>query len=58
MNDLAKMIESCTTQEELDGLRIKLVQDKEHFNENQKLFMKKKNFLKRQGKYSYSNLNL
>lgn len=55
MNNLAEKINKCTTQKELDFLRFEIVKDKESFAENQRLFIKKKNSLKRQGIYSNSN---
>lgn len=57
MNELSKKINNCTTQKELDILRFEIVKDKENFAENQKLFVKKKNSLKRQGAYRNSDKN-
>lgn len=57
MNELSEKIKNCTTQKELDILRFEIVKDKENFAENQKLFVKKKNSLKRQGVYRNSDKN-
>ena len=51
MNELKDKIKKCETQKELDSLRIEVVRDMENVMENQKIFIKKKNSLKRQGKY-------
>lgn len=56
MNLLAEKINKCNSQKELDALRLEIVEDKENFIENQQLFIKKKNSLKRQGKYHYSDM--
>jgi hypothetical protein len=56
MNLLADKIKNCNTQKELDSLRIEIARDKDNFEENQKLFIKKKNSLKRQGKYYNANI--
>ncbi|MDU4953881.1 MAG: hypothetical protein E6X21_16325 [Clostridium sp.] len=50
-NTIKDRLLNCTTQKELDSLRISIVKDKEHFLENQKLFIKVKNSLKRKGNY-------
>ena len=55
MNKLVERINNCTTQKELDSLRIEIAKDKDNFEENQRLFIKKKNSLKRQGKYHISD---
>lgn len=55
MNELSEKINNCTTQKELDILRFEIIKDKENFAENQKLFVKKKNSLKRQGVYRNSD---
>ena len=47
MSDIKQRIKECKTMKELDGLRMEIVQDKSNFLENQKLFIKKKNQLKR-----------
>lgn len=56
MNNLAEKIKNCNSQKELDSLRIEIVKDKDNIIENQQLFIKKKNSLKRQGKYHYSEM--
>lgn len=58
MNKVKEKILKCTTQKELDALRIEVAQDIEHFAENQQAFTGKKNSLKRQGKYHYSDMKL
>ena len=47
MSDIKQKIKECKTMKELDGLRMEIVQDEINFIENQKLFIKKKNQLKR-----------
>jgi len=40
-------IKNCKTMPELDALRLEIVKDMEHFEANQKAFIKKLNQLKR-----------
>jgi hypothetical protein len=49
MITLSEKIKNCITRKELDKLRIEIVRDTDNFVENQKLFIKKQNSLKRQG---------
>lgn len=49
MNRLATHIDNAKTMADLDVLRPAIVQDKENFLENQKLFIKQKNKIKRHG---------
>lgn len=53
MNSLLEKINSCESRLELDKLRLEIVNDMEHFEENQKAFIKKQNSLRRQGKTRY-----
>lgn len=50
MNSLPERIKGCNTMRELDELRIEVVRDMDNFTENQKLFIKRLNSLKRNGK--------
>lgn len=54
MNDLPEKIKNCNMMRELDELRIYVVRDSDNFIENQKLFIKKLNSLKRSGKTRYN----
>ena len=47
MNELKKRIEDCKSNEDLDKLRLEIVEDKENFLENQKAFIKVKNKIKK-----------
>lgn len=49
MNQLKESIMSCQTMDDLDSLRLPIVKDKENVIENQKLFIKQKNKIKRHG---------
>jgi hypothetical protein len=46
-SNIADKIKNCNTMAELDTLRTEIVSDKEHFIENQKLFISAKNRIKR-----------
>lgn len=50
MNELLEKIKGCTKRKELDKLRFAILDDKEHFNENKKAFIKKQRLLFHQGK--------
>lgn len=52
MNYLKDKIIECKNRKDLNSLRIEIASDKENFSENQKLFIKKKNSLRRCGNYS------
>ena len=54
MNSLPEGIKGCNTMRELDELRIEVVRDMDNFIENQKLFIKKLNSLKRNGKTRFN----
>lgn len=54
MNSLSERIKGCNTMRELDELRIEVVRDMDNFIENQKLFIKKLNSLKRNGKTRFN----
>lgn len=54
MSNLAEKIKGCNTMRELDELRIEIVRDTDNFVENQKLFIKKLNSLKRNGKTRFN----
>ncbi len=47
MTKLAEEIKKCKTAKELNSLRMAMLKDLSNFEENQKLFIKKKNQLKR-----------
>jgi hypothetical protein len=58
MNILADRIKNCTSQSELDALRIEIVRDEDNIIENQKLFIKKIKSLRNQGKYHSADMHI